>query len=186
MIFYGSERHFFTLASWQRSTAVTPRNYSYHARFISKSSDNSLECCEITVTTTEDFGDQEKESPDNAVIYDNENFQIGQAMVVLKSRDDQATVTGAEVTFHEALASGEQLKRDKINIQVLDPFIIKPLDKKLFLDSARATHGSILTVEDHYYEGGIREAVAAAVVGEPGITITHLMVSNVLRSLQSC
>lgn len=42
---------------------------------------------------------------------------------------------------------------EKINIRVLDPFTIKPLDKKLILDSARATKGRIVTVEDHYYEG---------------------------------
>lgn len=42
---------------------------------------------------------------------------------------------------------------EKINIRVLDPFTIKPLDRKLILGSARATKGRILTVEDHYYEG---------------------------------
>ncbi|XP_072455167.1 transketolase isoform X2 [Notamacropus eugenii] len=121
--------------------------------------------------------------PDNAVIYNNnEHFQIGQAKVVLKSKDDQVTVIGAGVTLHEALAAAEQLKKEKINIRVLDPFTIKPLDKKLVLDSARATHGRILTVEDHYYEGGIGETVAAAVVGEPGITITRLAVASVPRS----
>ncbi|XP_020836126.2 transketolase [Phascolarctos cinereus] len=121
--------------------------------------------------------------PDNAVIYNNnENFQVGQAKVVLKSKDDQVTVIGAGVTLHEALAAAEQLKKEKINIRVLDPFTIKPLDKKLILDSARATHGRVLTVEDHYYEGGIGEAVAAALVGEPGITVSRLAVSNVPRS----
>lgn len=42
---------------------------------------------------------------------------------------------------------------EKINIRVLDPFTIKPLDRNLILSSARATKGRILTVEDHYYEG---------------------------------
>lgn len=42
---------------------------------------------------------------------------------------------------------------EKISIRVLDPFTIKPLDRKLILDCARATKGRILTVEDHYYEG---------------------------------
>lgn len=42
---------------------------------------------------------------------------------------------------------------EKIFVRVLDPFTIKPLDRKLILDSARATKGRILTVEDHYYEG---------------------------------
>lgn len=36
---------------------------------------------------------------------------------------------------------------------MLDPFTIKPLDRKLILECARATKGRILTVEDHYYEG---------------------------------
>ncbi|XP_074140574.1 transketolase [Sminthopsis crassicaudata] len=121
--------------------------------------------------------------PENAIIYNNnENFQIGQAKVVLKSKDDQVTVIGAGVTLHEALAAAEQLKKEKINIRVLDPFTIKPLDKKLILESARATHGRILTVEDHYYEGGIGEAVAAAIVGEPGVTLTRLAVANIPRS----
>uniref|UniRef100_A0A2I2ZRT8 transketolase n=1 Tax=Gorilla gorilla gorilla TaxID=9595 RepID=A0A2I2ZRT8_GORGO len=102
--------------------------------------------------------------------------------VVLKSKDDQVTVIGAGVTLHEALAAAELLKKEKINIRVLDPFTIKPLDRKLILDSARATKGRIVTVEDHYYEGGIGEAVSSAVVGEPGITVTHLAVNRVPRS----
>uniref|UniRef100_G1R6H9 Transketolase n=1 Tax=Nomascus leucogenys TaxID=61853 RepID=G1R6H9_NOMLE len=121
--------------------------------------------------------------PENAIIYNNnEDFQVGQAKVVLKSKDDQVTVIGAGVTLHEALAAAELLKKEKINIRVLDPFTIKPLDRKLILDSARATKGRILTVEDHYYEGGIGEAVSSAVVGEPGITVTHLAVNRVPRS----
>lgn len=36
---------------------------------------------------------------------------------------------------------------------MLDPFTIKPLDRNLILESARATKGRIVTVEDHYYEG---------------------------------
>ncbi|XP_074169198.1 transketolase [Rhinolophus sinicus] len=121
--------------------------------------------------------------PENAIIYNsNEDFQVGQAKVVLKSKDDQVTVIGAGVTLHEALAAADLLKKEKINIRVLDPFTIKPLDRKLILDSARATKGRILTVEDHYYEGGIGEAVSSAVVGEPGITVTRLAVGQVPRS----
>lgn len=42
---------------------------------------------------------------------------------------------------------------ERINIRVIDPFTIKPLDSKTIIDSARATRGRIITVEDHYYEG---------------------------------
>ncbi|EPQ10306.1 Transketolase [Myotis brandtii] len=120
--------------------------------------------------------------PENAIIYSNkEDFQIGQAKVVLKSQDDQVTVIGAGVTLHE-VAAAFLMKKEKINIRVLDPFTIKPLDRKLILDSARATKGRILTVEDHYYEGGIGEAVSSAVVGEPSVTVTRLAISQVPRS----
>lgn len=121
--------------------------------------------------------------PENAIIYNNsEDFQVGQGKVVLKSKDDQVTVVGAGVTLHEALAAAELLKKERISIRVVDPFTIKPLDRKLILDSARATKGRILTVEDHYYEGGIGEAVSTAVVGEPGVTVARLAVGQVPRS----
>lgn len=42
---------------------------------------------------------------------------------------------------------------ERINIRVIDPFTIKPLDSKTIIDNARATRGRIITVEDHYYEG---------------------------------
>nr|XP_036850755.1 transketolase isoform X1 [Manis javanica] len=121
--------------------------------------------------------------PENAVIYNsNEDFQVGRGQVVLKSKDDQVTVIGAGVTLHEALAAADLLKKERINIRVVDPFTIKPLDRKLILESSRATKGRILTVEDHYYEGGIGEAVSSAVVGEPGVTVTRLAVDQVPRS----
>lgn len=41
------------------------------------------------------------------------------------------------------------------NICVVDPFTIKPLDAATIVASARATGGRIITVEDHYREGGL-------------------------------
>uniref|UniRef100_A0A8C8RME3 transketolase n=1 Tax=Pelusios castaneus TaxID=367368 RepID=A0A8C8RME3_9SAUR len=121
--------------------------------------------------------------PENEVIYSSdEEFHIGQAKVVVKNKDDQVTVIGAGVTLHEALAAAEELKKEKIYVRVIDPFTIKPLDKATILEHARATKGRIITVEDHYPEGGIGEAVSAALVGEPGITVTRLAVSHVPRS----
>ena len=43
---------------------------------------------------------------------------------------------------------------ERINIRVIDPFTIKPLDSKTIIEHAKATRGRIVTVEDHYYEGG--------------------------------
>lgn len=63
------------------------------------------------------------------------------------------TVVGAGVTLHEAIKACETLKGEGINIRVIDPFTLKPIDKDLLVKSALATGGNIITVEDHYPEG---------------------------------
>lgn len=40
-----------------------------------------------------------------------------------------------------------------VNIRVIDPFTVKPLDAATIVASARATRGKVITVEDHYKEG---------------------------------
>uniref|UniRef100_A0AAX7SXB5 Transketolase n=1 Tax=Astatotilapia calliptera TaxID=8154 RepID=A0AAX7SXB5_ASTCA len=121
--------------------------------------------------------------PATAVIYSpDEKFEVGVAKVVRQSDDDQVTVIGAGVTLHEALAAADTLAAKGKNIRVIDPFTIKPLDAATILASARATRGQIITVEDHYKEGGLGEAVLSAVGSEPGIVVTRLAVAGVPRS----
>ncbi|KAI5621906.1 transketolase-like, partial [Silurus asotus] len=121
--------------------------------------------------------------PENPVIYESkEEFRVGQAKVVHKSSKDQVTVIGAAVTLHEALDAAKHLKKEGINIRVMDLFTIKPLDSKTIIENARATGGRIITVEDHYYEGGLGEAVCSAVVNEHDFTVRRLAVSHVPRS----
>lgn len=45
---------------------------------------------------------------------------------------------------------------EKIYVRVIDPFTIKPLDAKTIIDHVRVTRGRVITVEDHYYEGGFQ------------------------------
>ncbi|XP_061075379.1 transketolase-like [Conger conger] len=121
--------------------------------------------------------------PDMVVIYPpEEKFEVGHAKVVRKSDDDKVTVIGAGVTLHEALAAADQLALEGVNIRVIDPFTIKPLDASTIVSCARTTGGRVLTVEDHYREGGLGEAVCAAVAEEPGIMVQRLAVSRVPRS----
>ncbi|XP_023570474.1 transketolase-like protein 2 isoform X2 [Octodon degus] len=121
--------------------------------------------------------------PETAVIYaPEENFGIGQAKVIRYSDDDKVTVVGAGVTLHEALAAAADLSQQGISIRVIDPFTIKPLDAVTIISNAKATGGQIITVEDHYREGGIGEAVCAAVCREPGISVHQLAVTGVPRS----
>ena len=51
---------------------------------------------------------------------------------------------------------------------VIDIFSVKPLDKETILKAAIQSSGNLITVEDHYAEGGIGSAVSEALSGEKG------------------
>ena len=99
------------------------------------------------------------------VIYGNdEEFVIGGSKVLRQSATDFATVVAAGVTLHEALKAYEELKGQGINIRVIDLYSIKPLDEAALHEAAK-TSKAIITVEDHYPEGGMGEAVSSALSG---------------------
>ncbi|XP_038184730.1 transketolase-like protein 2 [Arvicola amphibius] len=121
--------------------------------------------------------------PQTAVIYTSQDsFVVGQAKVIRQSAEDKVTVVGAGVTLQEALLAADKLSQQGIFIRVIDPFTIKPLDAATIICSAKATGGHIITVEDHYREGGIGEAVCAAISREPDIVVHQLAVAEVPRS----
>ena len=92
------------------------------------------------------------------------------------------TVVAAGVTLHETIAAAEILARDGIAIRIIDPFTVKPLDRKLIADNARQTHGRILVVEDHYIEGGLGDAVAGELAEEPGLSIVKMGITEIPHS----
>lgn len=96
------------------------------------------------------------------IIYSpDEVFPIGGSQVLRQSDKDQVTVVTAGITVFEALKAYDGLHEVGVFIRVIDLYSVKPLDKKTLLEAARST-GTILTVEDHYQEGGLGEAVMSA------------------------
>lgn len=107
--------------------------------------------------------------PKTPVIYSaSEQFPIPGFKVIRQSGNDCATVIGAGITLHEALKAADQLKSQGRAIRVIDLYCVKPLDGKAIANQLRSTAGRLVTVEDHWPEGGIGEAVlsALAAVGE--------------------
>jgi transketolase len=113
---------------------------------------------------------------------DGEPFEAGKAKVVKQSPKDQVTIVGAGITLAEAMIAAEELAKEGIAVRVIDPFTIKPLDKSTILAAAKATGGKIITVEDHYPEGGLGDAVAGELATETGIVIHKLAVRELPRS----
>lgn len=119
--------------------------------------------------------------PATPVLYSNdEEFPVGGSKVIRSSDKDQATLVSAGVTLHEALKAADILAGAGIFVRVIDLYSIKPVDSRT-LRKAAAETGLILTIEDHYPEGGLGEAVLSAAGGE-GCKIRSLAVRGVPRS----
>jgi transketolase len=120
---------------------------------------------------------------DTPIIYRNDEvFRIGGSKVLKRSAKDVATVVAAGITLHEALAAYEELKKDGIFIGVIDLYSVKPIDVQT-LDAAAHDTKRIITVEDHFAEGGIGEAVRSALAGVT-VSIHSLAVRKTPKSGQ--
>jgi transketolase len=101
--------------------------------------------------------------PATPVIYDpDDDFEIGGSRVLRSSEDDEVAIVAAGITVHEALQAAERLAEEGTPARVVDLYSIKPLDRDTLLAASEATHGRLLTVEDHWPEGGLGDAVLAA------------------------
>jgi transketolase len=94
-----------------------------------------------------------------------EEFTIGGARVVRRTDDDAVTLIGAGITLHESLKAADTLAAEGIGARVVDLYSLKPIDVDTVREAARET-GAIITVEDHWPEGGIGDAVLEALAEE--------------------
>ncbi|MBT3267239.1 transketolase [Candidatus Poribacteria bacterium] len=103
---------------------------------------------------------------DTAVLYDDdEEFPIGGSKTLRSSDADVATLIGCGVTLHQALAAHDDLKADGIATRVIDLYSVKPVDEATLACAATET-GLLITVEDHFAEGGIADAVRSGLDGQ--------------------
>lgn len=118
---------------------------------------------------------------DTPIIYSpDESFPIGFCKILRKSKNDFVSVIGAGITVHEALKAYNQLILQGITIRVIDLYCIKPLNKNVLVDAINGTK-AVITVEDHYLEGGIGEAVCS-ILSDINIPIHILAVKKLPRS----
>jgi transketolase len=124
--------------------------------------------------------------PNTPVIYGpDEEFEIGGSRVLRSSDEDDVTLVGAGITVHEALEAAEALAEDGIAARVIDLYSIKPIDVEALAAAAEAT-GRIVTVEDHWPEGGLGDAVLAALAeADVHPQVQKLAVTDMPRSGKS-
>jgi transketolase len=120
--------------------------------------------------------------PKTPVIYGNdEQFPIGGAKIRRQAAGDKITVIGAGVTLFEALKAADTLAAEGIGITVIDAYSVKPLARDVIKAAAQKTGNLVLTVEDHYPEGGLGDAVAGE-LSKDGIKVHKLAIFELPHS----
>jgi transketolase len=120
--------------------------------------------------------------PKTPILYaTDEAFMIGGSKVLRSSGNDVLTIVAAGVTLHESLNAYETLLAQGIHVRVIDAYSVKPIDAHAIVAAARETQGRVLVVEDHYFDGGLGDAVLNALAAEP-VLVSKLAVCEVPRS----
>ncbi len=95
--------------------------------------------------------------PVPVIFDDNYKFEIGKGVVLKEGTD--VTLIGTGLLVPAVLEASELLANEGISARVVNMATIKPIDRALVVDSAKAT-GAIVTAEEHNVLGGLGSAVA--------------------------
>lgn len=88
---------------------------------------------------------------------------LGKAEIKRKGKD--VTLFALSHMVHKALAASETLEKEGIDVEIIDPRTLNPLDKKAILDSIKKTHHLVI-VEEGCKTGGVGAEIAAIVAEE--------------------
>ncbi|MDQ3106278.1 MAG: transketolase, partial [Actinomycetota bacterium] len=101
-----------------------------------------------------------------------EVFELGGSKVVRSSEEDVVTVVAAGITVPEAVKAADALATEGISVRIVDLYSVKPVDGEGLRAAVAATDGRLVTVEDHWPEGGIGDAVLDA-IADAGIALKY-------------
>ncbi|GGS32905.1 transketolase [Actinokineospora fastidiosa] len=105
-----------------------------------------------------------------------EHVRVGGSRVVRKG--DDLAIVACGITVDEADAAAELLAAQGVRARVVDCYSVKPIDVDTLVAAARETAG-LIVVEDHWPQGGLGEAVLAALAeADVQATVRHLAVRD--------
>ncbi len=109
-----------------------------------------------------------------------ETFEVGGSKLVHHTDGDQVAVVAAGITVHEANKAYDRLKAEGIAIRLIDAYSVKPIDRETLHRAAQDCDGKMVVVEDHWFEGGLGDAVLDAFVGvgDHAPTVVKLAVTH--------
>lgn len=97
------------------------------------------------------------------VIYEEKSFTFGKA--IMHGNGTEATVFATGDMVSAALQAQEELKKQTIDIRVVDIHTIKPIDKEMIVKCAQETK-TLISIEDHSIIGGLGTAISEVLTDE--------------------
>lgn len=114
-------------------------------------------------------------NPKIPVLFEEEEFEIGKGKILTHGMDVTIVTTGS-VTEH-VLKAVEILKKTGIYAEVIGMPTVWPVDRELILESVKKTK-RVVTVEEHYVNGGLGSIVAEICADEYPVPVKRLGVTH--------
>lgn len=111
-------------------------------------------------TAVDKLGDSFKPAPD-------EEYTIPLGVADVKREGTDVTVVATSMVLHKVIAVANELEKEGISVEVIDPRTLVPLDKQTILDSIKKTSRLVVASEDVLCCGVTSEI--SAIVAEEGM-----------------
>ena len=94
-----------------------------------------------------------------------EEYTVPLGVADVKRKGEDVTIVATLYMVHKSLAAAEELGKEEISVEVVDPRTLVPLDKQAIIDSVKKT-GRIVIVTEDCKTGGVSAEIAAVVAEE--------------------
>jgi pyruvate dehydrogenase E1 component beta subunit len=94
-----------------------------------------------------------------------EDYTIPFGVADVKRKGSDVTVVATQLLLHKALNVAERLSREGIEVEVIDPRTLVPLDRKTIVDSVKKT-GRVVVAHESCLRGGVAAELASVIIEE--------------------
>lgn len=110
-------------------------------------------------------------NPKIPMLFEEKPFEIGKGQLLSDGEDVTLVATGSATG--DAIEAVKLLEQNGVSTQLIGMPTVYPLDTELLMQAAQKT-GKVVTVEEHYVEGGLG-SIAAEILGEiPNVAVRRL------------
>jgi len=99
------------------------------------------------------FIEQERMYGMKGEVPEDENFTIPLGVAEVKREGTDATIVARSLMVPVALKAAEELAKDGVSCEVIDPRTIRPLDINLIVESVKKTNRVVIAEESHPFAG---------------------------------